>query len=91
MRNKLLERAKQLVSLKASSRAVAMTIDVSVGRSAFLGWSSETSHALRKATDELDAVAVWSSIGYQSMQSPGLWKGVSYSVQPSWLICRGDD
>jgi len=47
MRNKLLERAKQLVGLESSSGTVAMAIDVSVGRSAFLGWSSETSHSLR--------------------------------------------
>ena len=47
MGNKLLERAKQFVGVETSSRTVAMAVDVSVGRSAFLGWSSETSHSLR--------------------------------------------
>ena len=71
MRKKLLERAKQLVGVKSSSGTVAMAIDVSVGRSAFLGWSSETSHSLREATDELDAVAVWPSTECQLIQALG--------------------
>lgn len=74
MRDKLLERAKHFVGVESSSGAVAVAIDVSVGRSAFLGWSSETSHALREATDEFDAVAVCSSTECQLVQSLGLWK-----------------
>jgi len=84
MRNKLFERAKQLVGVESSSGTVAMAVDVSVGRSAFLGWSSETSYSLGKTTDELDAVAVWSRTECQLIQALGLRKGVPYPIQPSY-------